>query len=143
MKGTKKCAESRQLHNEGCPREIRVEPRSNAGAPSISSMPEKGRNGDNEYASGLQERILHRDNMNLAYKRVKANKGSYGVEDGRVLSLIRKYLQSGVMINGVVQDTEEGCPQGGPLSPLLSNIMLNEWDIELNQKRIKILPLRG
>ncbi len=52
--------------------------------------------------------------------------GSYAREiaDKRVLSLIRKYLQSGVMINGIVIETEEGCPQGGPLSPLLSNIML-------------------
>ena len=95
MKGTKKCAESRQLHNEGCPREIRVEPRSNAGAPSISSMPEKGRNGDNEYASGLLERILHRDNMNLAYKRVKANKGSYGVDGMTVDELLQFLKQNG------------------------------------------------
>ena len=267
MKGTKKCVESRQLHNEGCPREKRVEPRCNVGVPSISSMPEKGRNDDNEYASRLLEKILHRDNMNLAYKRVKSNKGSHGVdgmtvnellqflkqngnqlrqsiqegsynpqpvrrveipkpdggkrllgiptvvdrviqqaiaqvlspifevqfsansygfrpgkdgkqavlkckeyieagytwtvdidlakyfdtvnhdkllrlladsiEDGRVLSLIRKYLQSGVMINGVVQETEGGCPQGGNLSPLLSNIMLNELDIELNKRGLK------
>lgn len=267
MKSTKKCAESRQLHKEGCPREVRVEPKDNEGAQSISSMLDKGRNGDNEYSRELLEKILHRDNMNLAYKRVKRNKGSHGVdgmtvnellqflkqngnqirqsilegsytpkpvrrveipkpdggkrllgiptvvdrviqqaiaqvlspifeaqfsvnsygfrpgrdakqavqkckeyieagytwtvdidlakyfdtvnhdklmrllsdsiEDGRVLSLIRKYLQSGVMINGVVQDTEEGCPQGGNLSPLLSNIMLTELDIELTQRGLK------
>jgi RNA-directed DNA polymerase len=56
------------------------------------------------------------------------------VKDSRVLSLIRKYLQSGVMINGVVLDTEEGTPQGGNLSPLLSNIMLNELDKELTER---------
>ena len=48
------------------------------------------------------------------------------VKDKRVLKLIREYLKAGVMINGVVIETEEGCPQGGPLSPLLSNIMLDE-----------------
>jgi group II intron reverse transcriptase/maturase len=56
------------------------------------------------------------------------------IKDKRVIALIRKYLQSGVMINGVVVETEEGCPQGGPLSPLLSNIMLNELDKELERR---------
>lgn len=56
------------------------------------------------------------------------------VADKRVLKLIRLYLESGVMINGVVIDTEDGCPQGGPLSPLLSNIMLDELDKELEKR---------
>ena len=56
------------------------------------------------------------------------------VEDKRVLKLIREYLKAGVMINGVVIDTEDGCPQGGPLSPLLSNIMLDELDKELEKR---------
>jgi RNA-directed DNA polymerase len=56
------------------------------------------------------------------------------IKDKRVLKLIRLYLQSGVMINGVVIETEEGCPQGGPLSPLLSNIMLTELDKELEKR---------
>lgn len=56
------------------------------------------------------------------------------ISDKRVLKLIRLYLQSGVMINGVVVDTEEGCPQGGPLSPLLSNVMLHELDMELTKR---------
>ena len=59
------------------------------------------------------------------------------IKDSRVLSLIRKYLQSGVMINGVVMETEEGTPQGGNLSPLLSNIMLNELDKELTKRGLK------
>lgn len=59
------------------------------------------------------------------------------IKDGRVLSLIRKYLQSGVMINGVVIGTEEGTPQGGNISPLLSNIMLNELDKELTKRGLK------
>lgn len=267
MQDTKKCGESRQLQTEGCLQEVRVEPGDRVGARSISFTPEKGRNGGKEYASKLLEKILHRDNMNQAYKRVKANKGSHGVDrmsvnellpflkqngatirqsilegtynpqpvrrveipkpgggkrllgiptvvdrviqqamaqvlspiyeeqfsehsygfrpgksakqailkckeyseagytwtvdidlakyfdsvnhgklmrllsatitDGRVLSLIGKYLKSGVMINGVVEETEQGCPQGGPLSPLLSNIMLNELDIELTKRGLK------
>lgn len=239
----------------------------NVGARSISSTPKEGRSGGSECAGRLLEKILDRDNMNLAYKKVKANKGSHGVDgmtveellpylkqngselrqailegkynpqpvrrveipkpdggvrllgiptvvdrviqqaiaqilspiyekqfseysygfrpgrstkdavqkcneyieagytwtvdidlakyfdtvnhdklmrllsqdvqDGRVLSLIRKYLQSGVMLNGVVEETEEGCPQGGNLSPLLSNIMLNELDKELTRRGLR------
>lgn len=267
MKDTKKCVESRQLHKEGYLQEDRVELESRAGVRSISSTSEKEENGGNEYASGMLEAILDRDNMNLAYKRVKANKGSHGVDgmkvdellqflkqngnqirqsvlegtyrpspvrrveipkpdggkrllgiptvldrviqqaiaqilgpiyeqkfsdnsygfrpnrnarqavmkckgyieagykwavdidlakffdtvnhnklmrllseiiqDGRVLSLIRKYLQSGIMITGVVRESEEGTPQGGNLSPLLSNIMLNELDKELARRGLK------
>lgn len=59
------------------------------------------------------------------------------IKDVRVLSLIRKYLQSGVMINGVVIETDEGTPQGGNVSPLLSNIMLNELDKELMKRGLK------
>ena len=53
------------------------------------------------------------------------------IKDGRVISLIHKYLKAGVMSRGVFEKTETGMPQGGPLSPLLSNIMLNELDKEL------------
>lgn len=53
------------------------------------------------------------------------------IKDGRVISLIHKYLNAGVVENGVFAKTEVGVPQGGPLSPLLSNIMLNELDKEL------------
>jgi group II intron reverse transcriptase/maturase len=267
LKDTKKCVESRQLHREGYQQENRVELEDNAGAFSISSMSEEETNNRNGYAIGLLEEILDRDNMNRAYKRVKSNKGSHGIdgmtvdellpflkengdqikkaimegtyspkpvrrveipkpdggvrllgiptvfdrviqqaiaqvltpiyekefsefsygfrpnrsahqavrkckeyidagykwtvdidlakyfdtvnhdklmrilsrkiEDSRVLSLIRKYLQSGVMINGVAIETEEGTPQGGNLSPLLSNIMLNELDKELTQRGLK------
>jgi len=56
------------------------------------------------------------------------------VEDKRVLKLIRAYLNAGVMENGLVQPTEEGTPQGGPLSPLLSNIVLDELDRELERR---------
>ncbi len=53
------------------------------------------------------------------------------IKDGRVISLIHKYLNAGVISRGVFEKTETGMPQGGPLSPLLSNIMLNELDKEL------------
>lgn len=56
------------------------------------------------------------------------------IKDGRVISLIHKYLRSGVMVNGLFVRSEEGTPQGGPLSPLLSNVMLNELDNELENR---------
>ncbi|ULO06284.1 group II intron reverse transcriptase/maturase [Paenibacillus sp. 19GGS1-52] len=56
------------------------------------------------------------------------------VKDKKVLLLIRKYLQSGMMENGLVHPTTEGAPQGGPLSPLLSNIVLDELDKELERR---------
>ena len=59
---------------------------------------------------------------------------AHEVKDKRVLRLIRRYLGSGVMINGVVVEIGEGTPQGGPLSPLLSNIYLDELDKELEKR---------
>jgi len=56
------------------------------------------------------------------------------VKDGRVVSLIHKYLNAGVVIRHKFEDTEMGVPQGSPLSPLLSNIMLNELDKELEKR---------
>jgi len=249
---------------EGCPAEDKVEPEGMPGVPSVSAASENGRNDDSEYSSNLLARVVDRANLNTAYKRVKANRGSHGVDlmtvdellpylkehgqaireailegnytpkpvrrveipkpgggtrqlgiptvldrliqqailqvltpifdpdfsehsygfrpgrnakeavlkakdyieagytwvadidlaryfdtvnhdklmnlvarkvkDKRVLKLIRAYLNSGVMINGVVVEIEEGCPQGGPLSPLLSNIMLDELDKELEKR---------
>lgn len=249
---------------EGCPAKNRVEPEGMQEALSVSAASKNGRNGDNGYSSNLLEAIVDRDNLNRAYKRVKANGGSPGVDgmtvdellpylkqhgnairqailegtyvpqpvrrkeipkpgggvrqlgiptvvdrviqqaiaqvltpifdtgfsehsygfrpgrsakdavkqartyiqegyrwvvdidlaryfdtvnhdklmslvarkvrDKRVLKLIRAYLKSGVMVNGVVVEVEKGCPQGGPLSPLLSNIMLDELDKELEKR---------
>lgn len=59
---------------------------------------------------------------------------SKDIKDKRVLKLIRKYLQSGIMINGIVVSNQEGTPQGGTLSPLLSNIILDELDKELEKR---------
>ena len=61
------------------------------------------------------------------------------VKDGDLVSLIRKFLQSGVMENGVIQETKKGTPQGGNLSPLLSNIMLNELDKELEKRGLNFV----
>ena len=55
------------------------------------------------------------------------------VKDKRVLKFIRIYLNAGVMTHGIVSRTTEGTPQGGPLSPLLSNILLDDLDRELER----------
>ena len=56
------------------------------------------------------------------------------ISDPAVLKLVRRYLQAGVMMNGVVQQRHEGTPQGGPLSPLLANVLLDEVDRELERR---------
>ena len=61
------------------------------------------------------------------------------IKDGNLVSLIRKFLQSGVMEKGVIQETKKGTPQGGNLSPLLSNIMLNELDKELEKRGLNFV----
>lgn len=61
------------------------------------------------------------------------------IKDGRVISLIHKYLNAGVISNGMFEKTDVGMPQGGPLSPLLSNIMLNELDKELERRGHKFV----
>ena len=58
------------------------------------------------------------------------------IKDERVVQLIKRYLKSGVMENGVVMETEEGSPQGGNLSPLLANIYLNEFDQEYQKRGV-------
>ncbi len=80
------------------------------------------------------EKFFDRVNRDMLMARV-----ARVVKDKRVLKLIRAYLESGVMVNGVVMDAEEGTPQGGPLSPLLSNIMLNDLDKELEGRGHKFV----
>lgn len=64
---------------------------------------------------------------------------SQKIKDPRVLKLIRRYLQAGVMENGLIQPNTEGAPQGGPLSPLLSNIVLDELDKELEGRGLRFV----
>lgn len=83
---------------------------------------------------GLRKKFFDKVNhdmlMGLLAKRIK---------EKTVLRLIKKYLESGIMINGVEIISEEGVPQGGPLSPLLSNIMLDELDKELERRGHKFV----
>ncbi len=264
MKNTEKCDNSRQLHNEGYLQKDRVELEEYVGAPSISLMIEKRQNAENKYTNELFERIIDRNNLNQAFKKVRANKGSHGVDgmkvdellqylkengaslrqsllegsykpnpvrrveipkpDGkkrplgiptaverviqqaiaqvlnpifeekfsdnsygfrpnrrahqaiqkckeymdkgykwavdiglekyfdtvnhdkliglvykevkevRVIALIRKYLQAGIMERSIFNTSQKGVPQGGNISPLLSNVMLNELDKELEKR---------
>lgn len=76
------------------------------------------------------DRVNHDLLMSLIAKRV---------QDKPLLQLIRRYLQSGIMLNGVVEERKEGTPQGSPLSPLLSNILLNELDKELESRGHKFV----
>ena len=75
------------------------------------------------------EKFFDRVNHDVLMARVARRVG-----DKDLLRLIRRYLNAGVMAEGVVQAREEGTPQGGPLSPLLSNILLDELDKELERR---------
>ena len=98
----------------------------------------------------LMETVVERANAGAAWRRVRQNRGSPGIDgmnhdllmgrlakrigDRRVLGLIRRYLEAGIMSNGVVVERHEGTPQGGPLSPLLANVLLDEVDRELEKR---------
>ena len=64
------------------------------------------------------------------------------VEDKRLLKLIRAFLNAGVMENGLVGPSVEGTPQGGPPSPLLSNLVLDEFDREFERRVIVSFDMR-
>ena len=79
-----------------------------------------------KYFDTLNHELL----MNLLRKQIK---------DKRVIQLVKKYLKSGVMENGVVVKTAAGSPQGGNLSPLLANIYLNEFDQEFTRRGVRVI----
>jgi RNA-directed DNA polymerase len=74
-------------------------------------------------------KFFDRANHDIVMERV-----SRKIADKRVLKLIRRYLEAGVMVSGVVVERHEGTPQGGPLSPLLANVLLDEVDKELEKR---------
>ena len=75
------------------------------------------------------EKFFDRVNHDLLTQKLSTK-----IDDGRVLRLIRRYLEAGMMADGIVSPRAEGTPQGGPLSPLLSNILLTELDRELERR---------
>ncbi|BBP99049.1 hypothetical protein BSFA1_41780 [Burkholderia sp. SFA1] len=75
------------------------------------------------------EKFFDRVNHDILIARLQKRIGDAGV-----IRLIRAYLNSGIMDGGVVQQREQGTPQGGPLSPLLANVLLDEVDRELEQR---------
>lgn len=75
------------------------------------------------------EKFFDKVNHDILMERIKRK-----IKDIRILNLIRRYLKAGAMENGIVKVNEEGTPQGGPLSPLLSNIMLTDLDKELERR---------
>ena len=269
MKGNQKYDNGRQLHIEDYLQENKLETKGNVEVPSIFAVSSKEEIDTKTVTNELLEKILSKDNLNMAFKRVKANKGASGIDDmkvdellqylkengkqikedirngkynpkavrrveipkadgsrrklgiptvvdrviqqaiaqqlskiyepifsknsygfrpnrschdailkakeimnngskwvvdldlekffdtvnqdllisiirrtineDKVVSLIRKYLQAGVLLNGVFEKTEKGTPQGGNISPILSNIMLNELDKELEKRELKFV----
>ena len=79
-----------------------------------------------KYFDTLNHELL----MNLLRKNIR---------DKRVIELIKRYLKAGVMENGLLVKTTEGSPQGGPLSPLLANIYLNEYDTEMAKRGVPVI----
>lgn len=113
---------------------------------SFGFRPERGQQDAMEHAKSLieqgyrnivdldLEKFFDRVNHDRLMSRLATR-----ITDKRVLALIRRYLNSGILIGGLVSPTEEGVPQGGPLSPLLSNVVLDELDKELERRGLRFV----
>ena len=80
------------------------------------------------------ERFFDRVNHDVLIGRLEKR-----IKDKRMLGLIRRYLEAGIMANGVVMERYEGTPQGGPASPLLANVLLDEVDKELERRGLSFV----
>jgi RNA-directed DNA polymerase len=98
-------------------------------AEAIKAAQRHVREGKRWVVDMVLEKFFDRVNHDVLMARVARK-----VKDQRVLRLIRRYLESGIMQGGLVEPRTEGTPQGGPLSPLLSNILLDDLDKELEKR---------
>lgn len=96
---------------------------------AVKAMREHVRSGRRWVVDMDLEKFFDHVNHDVLMARVR-----HKVKDRRVLRLIRRYLQAGMMAGGLVEPRRQGTPQGGPLSPLLSNILLDELDKELERR---------
>ena len=104
--------------------------RSNRGAKNAIKQSETYINQGYKWVVDMElEKFFDKVNHNILMGKLEKK-----IKDKRLLKLIRKYLESGVLINGIKVSSEEGTPQGGPLSPLLANIMLDDVDKELEKR---------
>ena len=104
--------------------------RSNRGAKNAIKQSETYINQGYKWVVDMDlEKFFDKVNHNILMGKLEKK-----IKDKRLLKLIRKYLESGVLINGIKVSSEEGTPQGGPLSPLLANIMLDDVDKELEKR---------
>ena|GEM_PF-1577794 len=102
MKYSKDTRGKQKTSKEDWPAKNRVEPEGMPGVPSVSAASENGRNDDSEYSSNLLEMVVERNNLNTAYKRVKANRGSHGVDSMTVDELLPYLKEHGQAIRKAI-----------------------------------------
>ena len=89
------------------------------------------------------EKFFDRVNHDVLMDRLSKRFAHRGIDGKAVLRLIRRYLEAGILDRGVVMQRFEGTPQGGPLSPLLANVLLDEVDRELEQRGHRFVRYAG